>query len=96
MGAFLSLISSWIIGSNLARIFTGVGVAVVSQVFLTGFVNDALGAMTSAFGALGSDVGNIFKMLGFGTYLSVIGTAFLTRVAVLQLQRAWSLTTPST
>lgn len=92
MGAFLSTIMTWVIGSNLAKLFTGIGVAVVSQIFLTGYVDSALTAITSQMGSLSSDVGNLFKMLGFGQFLSIIGSAFLTRVTIMQASKTFGIT----
>jgi len=95
MGALLQLLGTWIIGSNVAKLFAGVGIAIVSQVFLTGYVEDALSSITSSFGGVSGNVGNIFLMLGFGAYLSIIGSAFLTRVTVQQMAKTWGITNSS-
>ncbi len=92
MGALLQTIMAWIIGSNVAKLFAGVGVAIVSQVFLTGYINDALSAIVGQTNGLSADVLNIFKMLGFGQFLSILGSAFLTRVTIMQASKSFGMT----
>jgi len=95
MGKLLALIMPWIIGSQFAKMFTGVGIAIISHAFLTGYVNDLLSAITSQVSGVGGDVGNLFLMLGFGSFLSIIGSAFLTRVTIQQLAKTWGITSSS-
>jgi hypothetical protein len=92
MGAMLSTVFAWIIGSNIAKLFAGVGVAIVSQVFLTGYINDALSSIVGQTNGLPSDVLSVLKMLGFGQFISIIGSAFLTRVSIMQAAKTFGLT----
>lgn len=92
MGKIFALIMPWFIGSQFAKMFAGVGIAIVSHVFLTGYVNTALNSITSQVNGIGGDVGQLFLLLGFGSFLSIIGSAFLTRVTIQQASRTWGIT----
>jgi hypothetical protein len=95
MGKLIAMIMPWIIGSQFAKMMTGVGIAVVSHAFLSGYVDDMLAAIVNQVNGLGSDVLNIFLMLGFGQFLSILGSAFLTRVTVQQMAKTWGITSSS-
>lgn len=96
MSALLATLLRWVIVSSLARIFAGIGLAVTSQIFLAGYVNDALSAMVSTVNNVGGDSGQMFLMLGVGQFLSIVGTAFVTRVAIVQTAQIFGITTGQT
>lgn len=93
MGALFQSIIGWVMASNLAKFFTGVGVAVVSHAVITGFIDDALQSITSTANNASADVLALFLMLGFGQFLSIIGTAALTRASIQAASKSFGITT---
>ena len=93
MHAFLALVIRWTIVSTLARIFAGVGLSITSQYFLGGYVDDALNGIMQQFNNLGGNVGQLFLMMGFGSFLTIVGTAFMTRITIIQTAKIFGITT---
>jgi hypothetical protein len=93
MSAILATLLRWIIVSSVARIFAGIVLSVTSQVFLASYANDALNAITSQANNMAGDVGKMFLMLGFGSFLSIVGTAFVTRIAIVQSAQIFGIST---
>lgn len=95
MGKLFAMILPWIMGSQFAKMMSGVGIAVVSHAFLSGYVDSMLSAIVSQVNGIGGDVGQLFLLLGFGQFLSILGSAFLTRVTVQQMAKTWGITSSS-
>lgn len=91
MGKLLAMILPWIITSTIARIFAGVGLSVVSQMFLTDYANDMLNAMVSQVNGMPGNVGQLFLLMGFGSFLSIVGTAVITRAAIVQSAKIFGI-----
>jgi len=95
MHALLALVIRWTIVSTLARIFAGVGISLVSQFFLTDYANDALQGIVGTVNNMGGDVGQLFLMMGFGSFLTIVGSALLTRVAIVQSAKIFGINVAS-
>lgn len=95
MHAILMLVIRWTIVSTLARIFAGIGISLVAQTFLTSYANDALQAIVGTVNNMGGDVGQLFLMMGFGSFLTIVGSALLTRVAIVQSAKIFGINVQS-
>lgn len=91
MSALISQLLKWVIVSTVARLFAGIGIALTSQAFLTSYANDALLAMVGLVNGMGGDVGQLFLMMGFGSFLTIVGTALLTRVTIVQTAKIFGV-----
>jgi len=92
LSSILASMLKWVIISTTARMFAGIGLALTSQAFLTSYANDALLAMVGLVNGMGGDVGQLFLMMGFGSFLSIVGTALLTRVTIVQAAKVFGVT----
>lgn len=91
MGALLAKLLPWILASTAARIFAGVGLSVVSQVFLTDYANDMLNALVSQVNGMPGNIGQLFLLMGFGSFLSIVGTAVITRAAIVSSAKIFGI-----
>jgi len=92
MPALFSTFLGWVMVSNFAKIFVGLGIALTAQVFLTDYINDLLLAIVGTVNTAASDVANLFMLMGFGSFLSIVGSAMLTRVTIVQASRIAGIT----
>jgi len=91
MNALLALVIRWTIVSTLARIFAGIGISLTAQYFLTDYANDALQGIVMQVNNMGGDVGQLFLLMGFGSFLTIVGSALLTRVAIVQSAKIFGI-----
>lgn len=78
----LKLLLANLLGSFIARILTGAGLAVVSGAALIPLVTAALDAAAAGLGGMPGDMLAICNMGGIGEAMSIIGSAMLTRTAI--------------
>lgn len=88
MGALLSSVLVWFLGSSLARILTGAGLAIGSYHVLSAALSTALTWVSSSLGGLAADMTAIIFLAGIGDALSVVGAA-LTAVAAINSARVF-------
>lgn len=75
------LLSS-LLGTAAARVLTGAGLGLATFAALTPLVLSALGAVSTHFNGIASNVANVMLLSGFGLGVTMIGSAMLTRVAI--------------
>jgi hypothetical protein len=75
-------IFTWALGSAIARLLGGAGLAIASYSVISDYVDDALLALTNGLGALGS-VGSLLYLAGIGQAISIIGSAILASAALM-------------
>jgi len=92
MSAMLALILRWVIVSTFARIFAGIGLSLTAQYFLSGYANDALSSMVMTVNNMGGNVGQLFLLMGFGSFLTIVGTALLTRITIVSTAKIFGIT----
>jgi len=82
MGTVLTHILIWVMGSAIARLLAGAGLAVGSYAVISDYIDAALAATTNLISGLG-DVGALLYIAGIGEALSIIGSAVLASAALL-------------
>lgn len=78
--AVLMTVMKWTLGSFIARILTGAGMAVATYAVLTPLI---LSALELAAQSLQSDILVLARIAGVGDALSIIGSAMLTRISLV-------------
>jgi len=71
-----------LLGTAVARVLTGAGLALVTFASLTPLVLSALNAAANRFNGIAASVLQIMLMCGIGTAISLIGSAIVTRIAI--------------
>lgn len=66
----------------LANVLAGAGLGLVSFGSLSLILNEGLSLVLSYFASLPADIAGIILRAGFGTALSIIGSALLVRAAI--------------
>lgn len=66
----------------IANLLAGAGLGLISFGSLSLILNQGLSFVLSQFGALPADIAGVILRAGFGTALSIIGSALLVRAAV--------------
>lgn len=79
----IKLIFAGLFGNLLARVLTGAGFAVVTGAVMIPVVTSALDAAAGAMGGMSGDMLGLVNLAGFGSALSIIGSAMLTRTVML-------------
>jgi len=82
MPAVLVSIIVWALGSAVARILAGAGLAIGSYAVISDYVDGALSALTSSILSLGG-AGSLLYLAGIGEALSIIGSAILASAALM-------------
>lgn len=80
---WLSLLLKNLLGDGVGRVLSGAGLSLVTGAVALPLITTALNAAASAVGGIGGDVLNVALLFGFGEALSVMGTAMLTRAAMV-------------
>ena len=81
IGAIKLLLAN-LLGSFIARILTGAGLAITTGAVLMPVVTTALDAAAGAMGGMPGDMLAVLNLGGVGEALSIIGSAMLTRTAI--------------
>lgn len=76
-----SLLAS-LLGTSVARMLTGAGLAIVTFAGMTPLVLSALNHAADLLEGVGGSVLQIMLMCGAGEALSMLGSAIMTRVAI--------------
>lgn len=71
----------------VAKIMAVLGFAIFSYAGLNLLLNNYLDQMTSATGQIGGVVHALLNIAGFDQILTILGSAFLTRLSLLALKR---------
>lgn len=79
---WLAALLASMLGSGVARLLTGAGLALTTFAALTPLVLSALNAGANAFQGIGGATLDIMLLSGLGIGLSAIGSAMLTRIAI--------------
>lgn len=82
MIAAIKLLLANLLGSFIARILTGAGLAITTGAVLIPVVTTALDAVASSLGGMSGDMLAVANLAGFGEGISIIGTAMLTATAI--------------
>jgi len=83
MGPFLKQLLFYVLGSALARVLAGAGLAVATAPFISDFVDDALANAVTSVGLLDPALLNLILLAGIGDALSIIGSALVARVTIV-------------
>ena len=78
---------AWAVGGLIAKVLVGAGLTLVTASFVAGYVNDLLDYLGDQIGGMPADLLALLGLGGFGTMLSIIGSAMLARVALNGVQR---------
>lgn len=81
IGAIKLLLAN-LLGSFIARILTGAGLAITTGAVLMPVVTTALDAAASYMGGMAGDMLAVCNLGGAGEAMSIIGSAMLTRTAI--------------
>lgn len=71
-----------LVGTAIARMLTGAGLALVTFAALTPLILSLLNAAAQNFSGIAQATAQIMLLSGMGEALSLIGSAMLTRVAI--------------
>jgi len=85
MHAILITVLSWAMGSFAGALLVGGGFALVTATGLSILVNTYLVDWVAAISSGPAKVVQFALMIGVGEFVSIVGSAFLTRVAILSL-----------
>ncbi len=80
---WLSLLLKNLLGDGVGRVLSGAGLSLVTGAVSLPLITTSMNAAASAIGGIGGDVLNVALLFGFGEALSVMGTAMLTRAAMV-------------
>jgi len=83
MMQILAGLVTWAFSGAMASILVGGGVTLVLATGLDYAINTFLSAAASAMGGMTGDVLNLSLLFGWGQAISVVGGAFLSRVALV-------------
>ena len=79
---WLGFLLAILLGTSIARMLTGAGLAIVTFAGLTPLVLGALNAAASSFNNLAAPLAQVMLISGFGVAFSSIGSAIMVRVAI--------------
>lgn len=82
MPAFLYGLLSWMAAGLVQRVLVGAGITLVVFTGTESMVESALNSIGAKFGALPSTVAQIAMLAGVGEFLTLLGAALLTRLAI--------------
>ncbi|WP_314103922.1 DUF2523 domain-containing protein [uncultured Stenotrophomonas sp.] len=71
-----------LLGNSLARVLTGAGLGLATGAALLPLVRIALNKIPQLWGGIAADMSNILLMSGIGEALTMIGSAFVTKVMI--------------
>lgn len=83
MAALLYGLVAWAMSGAVARLMVGAGLSLVVFSGLALGVEALLGQAATGFGGMPGDIVQIAKLSGVGVALSIIGSALLSRVALM-------------
>lgn len=88
MWALLYPLVAWALGGAAARVLTGAGLALVVFTGLNFAVENVLEYGVAMLGAVPQDVLQLALLTGVGEALSMVGSALLTRAAIIAAARS--------
>ncbi len=86
MNWLISLIMPFV-GTIVFRALAALGIGVVSYAFLNGAATTVVDSMTANYGALPASISSLLNLSGFGTALSTIASAFVSRASLMAIKR---------
>lgn len=86
MGNMLATVIVWSLGTFTARLFSALGVSLVSYSALSELVDELIDYIEPLFGRLPADVVSILSIAGVGQGMTLIVSALMTRAVFVSAQ----------
>jgi hypothetical protein len=91
MGAILVKIVDWFAKGGIATFFAHAGLAVIVFSGIDIFIDEALGYAINSLTGLPSAALQLALLAGVGSFFSIVGSALLTRVALVTAMNSMSI-----